>query len=364
MEKNKRNIWIIAYWFSPNKRVGAMRASYWSRQLPDTLNANVHVITGELDAQGENIHVVPKTGTSMWTKFIADVGIVWKKNIQDYLASNPIETPDLVIITGGPFMHFGLTSFLKKKYGCKVILDYRDPFAVNPGFDNSWLKVHLKKWVEGRFNRKADGLITVNEQCAEIIKGFDQKPNVIAQNGFDESVECSPIPVVLGDKMSFSYAGKFYFDPAPIQAAIDEVGVEFHYIGPDETQLDLTLKSTISHGFVEYKLALEQIGKCDVGIIQTIGTGFQSTTKIFDYTRCERAILIVSNNVMNAGSLHDELKEYPNVFWAKNEKESIVHAIETIKKTTYIHPIPRFADKYSRKHQMTKVVELIERLLK
>lgn len=364
MEKNKRNIWIIAYWFSPNKRVGAMRAAYWSRQFPEALNATVHVITGELEASGENIHVVPKTGNSIWTKLIADVGIIWKKNIQEYLANDPLQAPDLVIITGGPFMHFGLTSFLQKKYGCKVILDYRDPFAVNPGFNNSWLKVHLKKWVEGRFNHAADGLITVNDYCAKIIKGFDEKPSVIAQNGFDESVECTPNTVVFGEKLSFSYAGKIYFDATPIQAAIAEANVEFNYIGPDEDQLNLKLASTISHGFVDYKTALTLIGKSEVGVIQTLGLGFQSTTKIFDYARCQRAILVVSNGELHKGSIQDELKDYPNVFWSKNDKESILIAIESIKTSTYTAPDSGFEDKYSRKHQLTKVVALIDQLLK
>ena len=364
MEKNKRNIWIIAYWFSPNKRVGAMRAAYWSRQFPEALHANVHVITGELDASGDNIHVVPKTGTSIWTKLIADVGIVWKKNIRDFLAKDPLETPDLVIITGGPFMHFGIVTFLKKKYGCKVILDYRDPFAVNPGFNNSWIKIQLKKWVEGRFNRAADGLITVNDYCAKIIKGFDEKPHVIAQNGFDESVECVQKPVVFGENLSFSYAGKIYFDPSPIQSAIAESKVEFNYIGPDESKLDLSVASTISHGFVDYKTALNLIGKSDVGVIQTLGLGFQSTTKIFDYARCQRAILVVSNGELYDGSIHDELMDYPNVFWAKNDTQSILTAIETIKEATYIQPDAAFADRYSRKYQMTKVVALIDQLLK
>lgn len=341
-----------------------MRAGYWFRHFPESLNATVHVITGQTMAAGENVHVVPKTGSSIWTKLIADDGIIWKKNIEAFLRNNPIEKPDLVIITGGPFMHFGLTTFLKKKYACKVILDYRDPFAINPGFKNSWLKVKIKSWVEARFNRAADGLITVNEYCGKIIQGFGVKPSVIAQNGFDESVECAPHTVNLSGDLTFSYAGKFYFDPAPIQAGILASKVHFTYLGPDEDQLDLTQNGIESRGFVDYETALEVIGKCDVGIIQTFGHAFQSTTKIFDYVRCERAILVVSNDMLHEGSIHDELKAYPNVFWAKNDAKSIENAIETIKISNYKLPPAGFADKYSRKYQLTNVINLIEQLLK
>ena len=84
-----------------------MRAGYWSRTFPEVLNANVQVITGQEDASGKNVHVVKKSGSSIWTKVIADDGIIWKKNIQEYLNKSTLEKPDLVIITGGPFMHFG-----------------------------------------------------------------------------------------------------------------------------------------------------------------------------------------------------------------------------------------------------------------
>lgn len=341
-----------------------MRAGYWSRSFPEALNANVQVITAQEEASGDSIHVVPKTGSSIWTKVIADDGILWKKNIQSYLEKNSLDIPDVVVITGGPFMHFGLTSWLKKKYGCKVILDYRDPFAINPGFKNSWLKVKIKSLVEKRFNAAADGLITVNEYCGKIISLFDKKPSVIAQNGYDETVSCNPETVTLNDSVSFSYAGKFYFDPTPIQEAVNRTKVNLFYIGPDENQLDVETEFVHSKGFVDYPTALEVIGSNDVGIIQTFGHEFQSTTKIFDYVRCERAILIVSGDKLHEGSIHDELKNYPNVFWAKNEAESIAEAIEEIKQSTYVKPSAGFADKYSRKHQLTNVVELIEKLLK
>lgn len=341
-----------------------MRAGYWFNAFPEVLNANVQVITGQKEASGENIHVVPKSGSSIWTKIIADDGIIWKKNIQAFLEKESLDRPDLVIITGGPFMHFGLTPWLKKKYGCKVILDYRDPFAINPGFKNSWFKVKAKQFVEKRFNAAADGLITVNEYCGKIISLFGQKPSVIVQNGYNEKVKCEPAEVNLSTDLSFSYAGKFYFDPAPIQEAFDQCKVDLHYIGPDEDQLDVKSKYIHSKGFVDYATALEVIGKSDVGIIQTFGHEFQSTTKIFDYVRCERAILIVSGDKLHEGSIHDELKNYPNVFWAKNDSVSIAKAIEEIQQSAYTKPPKGFADKYSRKHQLTNVVELVEKLLK
>lgn len=340
-----------------------MRAAYWAKAFPEALNAQVSVITAQEDASGENLHLVRKSGKSILTKLIADDGILWKKNIQEYLEKHSLESPDLVIITGGPFMHFGLSSWLKERYQCKVVLDYRDPFAVNPGFKNSWLKVKIKHYFEKRFNAAADGLITVNEYCAKIIELFGQKPSVIAQNGYDEMVEHQAREVNFKHSLSFVYAGKFYFDPQTIQEAIIREEVKLCYIGPDDSQLDLQNEFIESQGFVDYPKALELIGKSDVGIIQTFGHEFQSTTKIFDYLRCERAILIVSADKLFEGSIHDELRGYPNVFWSKNNPEAIAKAIQEIKQSDYLAPPPDFASKFSRKYQLKTVVQLIEKLL-
>ena len=362
LENHKTNILIIAYAFAPNKSVGAMRPTYWFRALPEALNAEVDVITGEKNASGENIHVVLKAGSSWLTRFVADVGVVWKKNIVEYLKNNPSIKPDYVIITGGPFMHFGISSWLKSNYGCKVILDYRDPFATNPLFGNNWLKSSIKKFFERRFNKKADALITVNKYCGELLSHFDKKPNAIVQNGFDETVQVPFNDVKLGASSTLSCAGKFYFDPLPMQKAIEKAGLSMTYIGPDENQLDLTSESIISKGFVDYKTALEIIGSEDIGIIQTVGFKHLSTTKIFDYIRCNRVILIISMTGREEGSIHEELKGYPNVFWTKNDTESILKTLELIKNSKYILPKDGFAEKYSRKHQLQNLIKLINEI--
>lgn len=339
-----------------------MRAGYWYGNLHKALNCEVTVLTGQQDAAGENIHVIQKEGTSWMTKFIADDGVIWKNNIKEYLKKNPVSEPDLVIITGGPFMHFSLTNWFKAKYTCKVILDYRDPFATNPGFDNGWLKTKIKRSFESRFNRAADGLITVNTYCGKIIEHFDDKPNAIVQNGYNEQVVSNPSDVKLGKDVSFCYAGKFYFHPAQLEQALISSHSTITYIGPDEDQLDVSSDYVNSRGFVDYPTALEAIGTADVGIIQTYGHEFQSTTKIFDYLRCERAILIISDDKLEEGSIHDELEGYPNVFWAKNDAVSIISAIDKIKESTYTTPPSGFADKYSRGYQLQHLITLIEKL--
>ena len=353
------NILLIAYYFAPDRRVGALRASYWFKNLPNVMNCDVQVITANEEAFGEHIHCVRPTGKSFLSKAIKDPGLFWTDNLQKFLSGNHISKPDVVIITGGPFMHFGLADWLKKRYKTRVILDYRDPFAVNPGFKNSPITVLVKKYFERKFNRTADALITVNPYCAKIIELFNQKHSAIIQNGFDETVPIGFNEPHLGTKMKLVYTGKLYFAMDNFAEVIAETGHVLDYYGDAK---DINHKQIINHGLVDYATALHAISKADVGVIQTYGEDFQSTTKLFDYIRSERPILIVSGNFVHRGSIHDELQNYPNVFWCENKVEQIKIQLERIEKHIYVKPDKEFSEQYSRAKQLEKLVKLIRDL--
>ena len=356
----KLNILLVAYSFSPDKRVGALRASYWYRNLPSKLNCDVHVITANEKSSGENVHFVPTSGKSVLSKFIKDPGLVWKKNIKSFLNAQENIRPDIVIITGGPFMQFGLTKWFKSKYSAKVILDYRDPFATNPGFNNSKLTIAVKKYFERSFNKQADALVTVNKYCANIIELFHEKKNSIIQNGFDESVKVDFKAPDFSNGISFVYTGKLYFEPQTFLSSIENTSHSLGYCGSDGDQLNKGIY--IDHGLVPYEKALKTVAHSDVGLIQTAGEDHLSTTKIFDYIRCKRPIFIISNKYIERGSIQEELKDYPNVFWAKNSETDIKRALTQIMNHNYIEPDDELINEYSRGNQMEKLVELIKEL--
>ncbi len=359
----QNNVLIIAFAFPPNKQVGALRTGYWYKNLPGNINGTVRVLTAQEDACGEGVYFVKNEGASILANIIKDAGVTWKHNIKSFLSKNEIDNPDIVIITGSPFMHFGLSKWLKKKYACKVILDYRDPFANNPGFQNTSLKSRVKSFFEKRFNRSADALVTVNKYCGELIENFQNKPNAIIQNGYDETIHPLLSSINLS-KPSFSYTGKYYFDPTPIIDAFEECKLKYHYAGADANQHKKELANVTDHGFISYTEAVQLIAKNDVAIIQTYGEDFQSTTKIFDYIRCNRAILIVSDNHIARGSIHEELKGYPNVFWTKNNKQAIFSTIKSIQESNYKEPPMDYHLKYSRSCQMDKLIQLISQISK
>lgn len=322
----------------------------------------MQVITAETQADFENCTIVPLEGSSILKYFIKDEGAVWKTNIKDFLSQNTIAKPDVVIITGGPFMQFGLSTWLKKKYGAKIILDYRDPFAINPGFHNNWFKVLIKSFFERKFNQDADALITVNRHCANLLNCFNSKKNAIVQNGYDETIKLKINPIRNKQKRTFIYPGKFYFSTSEMQSAFENTGAKLTYIGPDQGKLKLPSQNIQSKGFVSYEKAMITIAENDVGIIQTYGFKYVSTTKIFDFIRCCRIILIISDDKIGEGSIQDELKNYPNVFWSRNHMNDIADKIACIQNLDYVNPPENFSEKFSRSYQMQRLVQLINSL--
>ena len=356
--KNKViNVLIISYFFQPDKVVGALRTSYWYKKFLQEPNFEIEVITANKESKSNDIFVVEQSHQFKWYHFVKDLGLLWLKDLKVFFLSNAkVKKPDVVIISGSPFLHFSIGRILKKKYNCKVVLDYRDPFSDNPGFKTSRFKKWIKLLFEFNFNRSADGFITVNNYCAHLIQGFFTKKNIIIQNGYDESIQPILKPVNTVD-LSFCYTGKFYFDPNPMVDAFNTLGVSLVYVGPS---LIKSSNSFDNRGFVSYNEAVNIIANSDVGIIQTYGEDFQSTTKIFDYIRCKKIILIVSDLYLEQGSIHEELKEYPNVFWVKNDSKSILEGVKKIQASTYISPSKEFEVKYSRKYQFDKLVKFIQ----
>lgn len=360
MGDSSLEILIIAYAFSPDKTVGALRTSYWFEELPKETSCTTSVITANIEAKGEHVFVVPDTKRAPKWHPIKDSGLSWKKDIIDFLNQSRIKKPDVVLISGSPFMHFSLTKVLKQKYGCKVILDYRDPFADNANFQISSFKIWIKRLFEKRFNRLADGLITVNSYCGDRISGFTTRVHEFIANGFDERI-VPDVRVVESKKPVFAYTGKFYFESDTLLNAIHDLGFEMNYAGSD-TIHEKYKQSVKHHGFVNYKQAVQLVADSDVGVIQTVGDDSIATTKIFDYIRCKRIILVISKENLFGKGIQDLLQDYPNVYWSKNSEEDIKGTIEKILNSSLEEVQPELVERFSRKYQMQKLVRFIEKL--
>jgi len=374
-----KRILIISYFFPPFKGVGTFRPYYWAKNIKNFDNSyECDVITATPDPVKEktyNIYYIKDSKHySFFSLFIKDPGLSWKKDLLNYFKSKNIPHYDIIIITGGPFLHFGIGSFLKKKYGCKIILDFRDPFANNPKFKDNIIKKIIKRILEYSFIKDSDIVITVNKECAKLITCKDLKKIKIIENGYDESI-VEKILLKRPKKKSSSsitkiiYAGKLYNDvnPEPFFNVITEKSFInnfiFYYIGPNDSLLQRWNKSKNIYLFeqMDYKKVLEFIVKCDVGLILTGGKPFESTTKIFDYIGLGKKILIITEGKIKTGSLNYITKNLKNVVWAQNSYFKIKEALNKIQNMN-ITKKPSNIDLYSRRNGLKKLLHIINNL--
>ncbi len=367
---------FIAYHFGNIDTVAAKRVTYWAsniNKLDSTITCDVITATKDTclsDDQGINeVFYAPSDGNSWLSVFIKDEGVNWKNSLLYFLEKNKnLGSYDIVLLSGSPFMHFGINGWLRKKTNAKIILDFRDPFANNPRFNNRSIVKVIKNFFEKRFIANADLVLTVNDQCADLLSGSKDQIKII-NNGYDEEIIDSLIQNRKHtDQISFFYLGTILWDrnPIPFLNALKatELGeFSFHHIGKNQHNDNLLDNKgfIFTHGTMNYADALKIVSELDVGVIFTSGKEFESTTKVFDYIGLQKPILIITQSNLKSGSLHKITEHYPNVYWTENNESSISQTLNKIKKEREIWSSLEFKEReqYSRKAGLVKLIKLL-----
>ncbi len=354
---------IIAYSFSPNKNVGALRPSYWAEEMKKSEGIDVDLVT-VVDSEVRNDSytriVVPNTAKSFWSFLIKDEGLTWRKDLFKYFSTIQLEKYDFVIFTGGPFFHFSLAKMFKKK-GVKVILDYRDPFSYNPRFKDKGIKKIIKKIIEKKFLKYADLVTTVNDACHDYI-GYNMKLNrLIVPNGFDERITNQ----VKKSKIDFDmfYAGRYYWEPIDFLDVLFENGYSLSHAGPEHNYYHPFFKSQKNQylGLLSQDRMYEELMKAEIGVVFTIDVPFESTTKLYDYLALNKKILIITMGEPHSGVLNRELQNYPNYRWVNYNKKDIAQAIKELKQ---LNVVACNVEKFSRKESLKLISTEIKQLIK
>ena len=336
-----KKIFLISYYFEPFKGVGAKRMSYWANAFFSEGNPSFECIVITATPQPEHKHnviFVEDKKNLLIDRFIQ--GMSWIASLKDFFNTFK-QNPDYIIISGGPFGHFGITRFLKRKFRAKIILDYRDPFSNNSRFKTFFIKNAIKKAYERRFLKSADYLITVNNFCRQLLsKNFASERIFVVENGFDDTT----LELIDGERFSDAlihivYAGSFYSDRDPTLFLTQLLKFEkqekkfcFHHIGNHSEFLKSFKESgvLVEHGEKSYTETIELMKKCSVGLIITSGEPMESTTKIYDYIGCDLDILVITDGQLRTGSIHDvtSLIEEKTI-WLRNRPSDIDRFFET-----------------------------------
>lgn len=370
---------FISYGFS-GEGVGLQRVKYWLNNLFDQSDGAITcdlLVASEAEDVSDTVAkiiVVPDSKKSgLLSPFIKDEGLSWKYDIREALENRNDLAYDVVIMSGSPFMHFALSPYLKKKFGAKVILDFRDPFAENPRFDSSKIKIAIKRYYEETFINAVDHVVTVNNTCLGLLSTYSKNTNAkfsIIPNGYDDQALDSLIfekAESVSGQLRFCYPGKFYNDCKPnlLLSAIcnkDKGSFQFEYAGQDYMTLDefKTESNFKIHGPQPYSEVLQMVNRANIGLIFTGGKPFESTTKIYDYIALEKAIVIITEGEEMTGELHEITKNYPKVFWCKNTVSDINSLLQELSKEDLSFNNSS-KEAYSRKAGLEKLIKLINK---
>ena len=366
---------LVAYYFKPYKGVGGLRSTYWAENINeldsgivmDVVTAQEQLTDESLPGNGK-IFTVRDNKKSKLSKFIRfDPGINWRIPLSEFIEK--LETKyDTVIFSGSPFLHFLLAKKMKKKMNCQIIFDFRDPFANNPYYKSSFLKMVVRKFLERIMINLANKCITVNEFCRGLIENNNSIEIEIIENGFNEKIIDSVLSGISQNevaKYSLVYAGKLYgASPEPFLETISTPEyvnkINFCYIGPDFERVDRYNKGNFNVlKMLPYDKAINQVAMSNTGIIFTGGQPFQSTTKVFDYMGLNKNILIITEGKIRSGNIYEITKDYPYVFWAQNNSKSISEAIDKTLAVKYRNTF-EMREKYSRKEGLKKLIKIIK----
>ena len=362
-------ILFISYLFDPDPNVGAKRMSYWAQNFKDIEpNAEVHLITANpnpVTTRIDKVYISQNVAKPLLGYIIKDPGVAWSISVKSILEKIDLSKFTHVVFSGNPFMQFGLSSYIKTRSRAKIVLDYRDPFAVNPRFDNSKIKIWIKKWFEKSFNKKADKIISVNQYCLELLEGYQNHPEKFAviRNGFDERSILNFGVKNKSENHQFElvYAGSFYADRNPLKllkVLQTESSVQLCHIGKKSEFLNDS-QGVEEMGLNNYSETLRIISQKNAGLIITSGNPFESTTKIYDYIAMKKPVFVITSGKEHTGAIEDELKNYPHI-WCKNEVKSIRKGLEQLKELNVHEDIN--IDYYSRNYGLKMLIKLLKEM--
>jgi hypothetical protein len=360
---------IVAYYYGSGTGVGALRPFYWAEHINeidknifcDVITAQEVVENRNLPGGGKVITIKDEQSNFFLNAVKIDAGAGWSTPLRNYFFSLK-DKYDIVIFTGGPFLHFFTAKVLKKKFKSKIVFDFRDPFANNPNHKLNFFKRFVKRVLERKMLKIADISITVNQFCKDLMEKDSNTRVEIIDNGFDDSMLFYTENFIKKEKHKIVYAGKFYKGAPPDNLLnalkIKENILDFDYMGADYEKIVGLRSSNFSvTGPVDYKEAVKRIASADTGVILTGGEPFESTTKVFDYIGLEKNVLIITNGKLKTGNLHEITKEYPNVFWVNNNEKSIGKILDEIIENKP-KPYPE-KERFSRRAGLIKLVDIL-----
>lgn len=340
---------LVAYYAGPNPTVAIQRPTYWFENI-EALSGGA--ITVDLATAAPwpdappRVHVVPDLGPATlaptgagiepWGTALTElaehqefrpsreVAGYWNLALECHFEQRG-DHFDVVICTGNPFSHFEFARFAQCHWFARTVLDYRDPFALNPRTELSEPAREAAAYAEAGWNMTAD-LITVVAPAwiDHLVQGGPDTQVEVIGNGFDERVEAPAIPPERGaGPHRFGHAGQFFASTPPdiLLEALAHSGAELHHMGVPLA--DTSGAEVTQYGRLPRARVLEVLSGLDCGIAWITRARTEIPTKVFDYIVAGLDVLILHRGEHEDSPLWGLVHDVRGVHWVHDDPGSL-----------------------------------------
>ena len=375
---------LVAYYAGPCATVGVARPNYWFEEF-DRLSGgrtDTHLVTAVRPAQSSSrIHHVPDLHgitlteqndvRSKWvSEFVATearharqvntLGYFWRIALERYFAASDLHF-DAVVISGNPFAYFDFAAFARARWSAQVVLDYRDPFALNPLMNYDDNARRAATYIEAGYNFQADLIVAVNNDCVARIVGHEEHRTAVVANGYDERIAAEVVPVLFDkQRINLVHAGALnhYRSLDELLEVLESSRHCLHHVGNAPTIAPGVQERgvLVLHGRQSYRDTLARVAGADCGIVFLSDSGFESTTKVFDYLCFDLDVLVISPDPTPRGPLADIGNAGGKLHWVRNTRADLSAFL-----AAYVPSAkrPGRGEAYSRAASTRKLLELL-----
>jgi len=383
VQKIEHRVLIVSYFSLPTTLVSTQRLSYWHQTLgkiaaEDEVHLDVVWLSATYNAESfTNNRVIKDRGNYLVSSEIRQslrraidigvptLGISWLDYVQEETKKWD-EQFDTVIISVGPFGYLKLGNHFKNLWDAQIIYDFRDAYGGDPRMvfskkQRAWIDEHEKTSVA-----HDDIIISVNNQCLQVIAPEVTAKRAVVNNGYNETIIDKERTSTKNKKgieeiIRFVYCGTI-FRNLGIDEFVEALSIDRHrlvHFGRDQTNSKIlqSHEAVERRGFIadQSQLTREMLG-CDAGILRLGGEITTGTTKIFDYIGCDLDIIIITDGKLENGAVHDLTKELNGIYWVKNNSASITKFVNSYMPTRGTR---NERENFSRRHQASILLDLI-----
>jgi glycosyltransferase involved in cell wall biosynthesis len=388
-----KNMLIISFLHSSSRHIGAIRTQRFARYLPQ-FGWTPFIITKP------SLHHNSEEGAVRNGNTIYALSIPLNKPFRlevftwiPFMLAKALRVLrryriNVVLISCPPFHQALAGILLKRWFGPKLVIDYRDAWSLNPYYQSldSFHKLVIEgdKIMEERLLRNTDLLVVSHQAMKDnYLRKFhflEGKIEVV-YNGFDpETIKTDES--TLFPEFTILHLGDFYAkqktrDPGLFLSALQDMISEQNipptqlrvfFVGERYSEIEKAIASKGLSAYVSYidrvphNTAMEYLNKSHMLLL--IETGDVMTTKVFEYLATGKPILaLITNNELKA--LIERYSSNSYVITApdlQTIKEDILHCYKNYYRNMTAL-LKEFRQTFSRRNQTAVLAEKLEKLL-